>query len=82
MMYGYGDWGWPMWHWMGGFFMLLITALVVIGILSLWRGGRHGMHCGAHGHMHADRAQSILRERYARGEITAEQFEQMKQNLG
>jgi uncharacterized membrane protein len=67
---------------MGGFFMLLFMVLVVIGILSLWRGGHHGMHCAGHGHMHGDNAQSILRERFARGEITAEQFEQMKQNLG
>lgn len=79
MMYGYGDWGWPM---MGGFFMLVLTALVVVGILSLWRGGHHGMHCAGHGHMHGDRAPGILRERYARGEITREQFEQMKNDLG
>jgi putative membrane protein len=75
-----------MWHWMGGFFMILIMVMVVIGILSLWRGGHRGMHCGMHGHMHgdmhADRAPAILRERYARGEITKEQFEQMKSDLG
>lgn len=77
-MMGYG-WGLGMggWGWLG---LLLIVALVVAGLVLLVRalsdGGRPGSEGGA------DRAVNIARERYARGELTREQFEALKSDLG
>ena len=57
---------------------LLWWAVVVIGIIGLVRwslGSRRG-RAGA-----ADAALDILRERYARGEISREEFEERKRVL-
>jgi putative membrane protein len=77
MMFGYGDWGWPVFHGLGGILMVFST-LVAAGIVLafLRRMGRAAREGGG-----GDRALKILRERYARGEITEEQFEQMKREL-
>jgi putative membrane protein len=76
------------WHhgygWMGGYwlfgvvFWALGIAAVVLLILSLVRrttGLRRGWYGGE------PDALEIARRRYARGEITKEQFEQMKKDL-
>ena len=79
------DWQWethPMW-WMWGawgigmmLIMLLfwgaIIATVVFGIRWLLRQGRE---------QQSDSALEILRQRYARGEITKDDFERMKKEL-
>jgi putative membrane protein len=61
----------------GWIFMLGLTVLVVLGIVALWRGAWGGSLGGAR----EDRSLTILRERYARGEINSEQFEKMKREL-
>jgi len=73
--YGYGYGGW----W--GLVMVLFWVLVIAGIVALvvWlvrqEQGQRGPAGGE------DRALATLRERYARGEITQEQFEQMRRTL-
>ena len=68
-------WGWGMMS-MGLLFMVLFWALVILGIAALvkWLKGPSG---GA-----ANRPLDILKERYAKGEITREQFEEMKRDIG
>lgn len=71
--------GWHMYDggmgWGGGLFMLLIFALIVIGVVAVIRwlvkpcGGRES-------------ALDILKRRYAAGEISKEQFEAMKKEVG
>ena len=65
----------------GFFFMLLFWGLIVWAIIAGVRmlSGGHGRSCcgGAQG----DDAVKTLRDRYAKGEITKEQFEQMKKDL-
>ena len=74
-----GDWGgWGMGF--GWIFMILFWALVILGILALARwlfspGGSGGS--GGSGRAPLD----ILKERYARGEINREQYEQMRRDL-
>ncbi|MBI4811926.1 SHOCT domain-containing protein [Candidatus Falkowbacteria bacterium] len=70
----------------GFFFMIIFWALVVWAIVALVRcaSGRSYWCCGRderHGRHEHGRALDILKERYAKGEITKEQFEQTKKDL-
>jgi putative membrane protein len=62
--------------------MLLFWGLVIAGIVMLvvWLV-RQTTSTGASSVARGSRAQDILRERYARGDITREQFEQMRQDI-
>ena len=77
--FGPGDGLWMI----GGLLLLIVLVVVVVLIVNmLWRGVR-----GARGAVSAPRDPSrptpdeILRERFARGEITQEQFEQARKVL-
>ena len=82
-MHGWG-WGWyGSGSWMGivgSIMMLVFWALVIAGVVLLIRWlasqGRQGGGAGG-GRGPLD----ILKERYAKGEITREQFEQMRRDL-
>lgn len=92
-MMGFG-WGWGHgmgWGWMviGG---ALLLFLLVWAIIMLVRRREHGsmgpmpmcMRMGGMGQPYGDagdRPLQILKERYAKGEITKEQFDQMKRDL-
>lgn len=79
------DWGWgmhPIW-WMWGAWgigmMLVMLAFWVLVIVGIVLGIRWLVGAGrASG---PDRAVEILRERYARGEISREEFEARKRDL-
>ena len=91
MMYGYGpgvgpgtDWGWwpmGMFGMMGLGFLLwiIIVGLVIWFIVFLVR--RYGGHAAPGGGWAGDRAEQVLRERYARGEIDRETFTNMMKDL-
>ena len=72
-------WSWP---WFGGIFSILISILIIVIIvrIAIW-GGRHHHH--HHDYCHDERKSTldILQERYAKGEITKEQYESMKKDL-
>lgn len=82
-----GDWGWGGWGMMGPFGwigMLLFWALIVLGIIYLWRALDLGSGFGHQedgGGSRRDSALEIARERYAKGEIGREEFEQLKKDL-
>ena len=67
----------------GGLFLfiigLLIIGLIVWGIIAISRGGRH-MSMGM-GQMRGQAPLDIAKERYAKGEITKEQFDEIKKGL-
>lgn len=86
-MWGYGHmlgggWGFGI----GLIFEIVFWGLIIWLIVSLARGGGRGC-CGmgigpGHGHGKSDEdVQEILKKRYAKGEITKEQFESMKKDL-
>ncbi len=73
MMYYYGNLFPFDWFGFMPLFMLLFWGLVIYGVVFLFRG-----------FLHKDtnnRPVYIIKERYAKGEITKEQFESMKKDL-
>ncbi len=84
--YGYGPgmmggWGWGGGWGFGMIGMLLWWVLIILGIVLLAKwifGGPSGR-----GERESrDRALDILKERYARGEIGKDEYEQKKRDLG
>ena len=72
-------WGWG-WGFLGAAHMLLWWVLIILGIavLAKWLfGARAQERLGSGGN-----ALEILKERYARGEIGKDEFEQKKRDLG
>ncbi|MFP4679999.1 MAG: SHOCT domain-containing protein [Chitinispirillaceae bacterium] len=70
------DWGHMNWGWGGGFMILLwivIIALVIFLLVRYLRGYAPG---GGQ-----ESALDVLRKRYARGEISKEEFEEKKKDL-
>jgi putative membrane protein len=70
----------------GGLFMLLfwiaLIAVIVLVVRALMRssGGAHVAASGPTAPSH-DNALAILRERYARGEITKEEYDRIRQDI-
>lgn len=81
MMYGYGyDYGFYPLHFLGSIFMALFWIFLIILIIRALRGGRrHGPWMWTD--WHGKDALDILKERYAKGEITKEQFHEMRKEL-
>ena len=73
---GFGGMGWG-WIGLGMVHMLLFWVLVILGIVVLTRWLAGGPRDGV-----LPSAIDILKARYAKGEITREQFEQMKRDIG
>jgi len=87
--YGYNGYYGGMMGGFGGFGMLFmvpvgLVVLLIIGY-AIWRGFGWGGGCCGSGHNNSygnrENAVEILRQRYARGEISREQYEQMKKDV-
>ena len=65
-------------HGLGGI-LIVVSTLAAAGVIFAFvrRAGREARAAGG-----GDGALAILRERYARGDLTREQFEQMRRDLG
>lgn len=89
MWYGHmGNWGYGMMglgFGLGWIFQILFWALIIWLIVSLVRsrgGSCCGMGWGGHGgSQKEDNALEILKKRYAKGELSKEEFERMKKEL-
>lgn len=76
------DWG-PGWGWGMGLWMLGGLALTIgVVVLIVWAVVSVGRRADDGGRRPGQTPLDILRERYARGEISAEEFEQAKRILG
>lgn len=67
----------------GFFFMIFFWGLIIWAIIAgikMMSGGQ-GHPCCSGGAKKEDGAVEVLRTRYAKGEITKEQFDQMKKDL-
>ncbi len=79
-MMGWGGFGGYGMGFVGWIFMLLFWGLIIVGIVLgvrwLLRQGRTGTTLEG-----ADTPLEILKRRYAKGEISREEFDRMKQDL-
>lgn len=81
MMWYDGGWGWGGWVVMTAF-IALFWAVLIVGLVALVRyltGARHHQQPGRHpasgeGEWQDRRAESLLAERFARGEIEADEY--------
>ncbi|MBU4557145.1 MAG: SHOCT domain-containing protein [Actinobacteria bacterium] len=89
--YGYGCGNMMGDGWFGGLLFLLFGAVVLVGIvlLVIWAvrasGGGHPVasaYPGAPGAAGHDEAVAIAKRRFAGGEITREQFDEIMRTLG
>lgn len=73
--------GWGI-GWFGGIFMIVFWILVIVGLVFLIRWLVQSTKSGSHpGPAGPSRALDILKERYARGEIDRQEFEEKKRDL-
>ena len=77
MRYGWVDGGGGFWLLVGLLLLIGLVVLVVWAVTSLSRSGRAATHDPSR-----PTPNEILRERFARGEITAQEFEDAKKVLG
>ena len=77
MMGNWDGWsgGWGMGF--GWIFMLVFWALIILGIVALARW----LLSSSPGRSAGTRPLDVLKERYARGELTREQYEQMRRDI-
>jgi putative membrane protein len=77
-MMWWGNWGGMGWWWLvGAIFWIGVIVLIIWGVRELTR--RSGNNVG--GGNSGSNAMDIARERYARGEISREEFETIKKTL-
>ena len=71
----YGPYGGGMW-----FFHFFFWLLIIIGIVLLivWVVRRTGTHAGGHDE---ETALDLLKKRYARGEISKEEYDKMRKDI-
>lgn len=84
---GYGGWGahYGMGYGFGWVFMVLFWILLIVGIVAIVKWAFSSSHSPTHmlpPHPPQRTALDILKERYARGEIDKEEFEERRRTLG
>lgn len=75
MFYGYGH------SWVGFAMMILFWGLIILGAVALIRWLSQGGRGGSPDSKGGSSALDILKERYARGELSKEEFENMKRDI-
>lgn len=81
MGYGWGN-GFGMMGGVGGFIMMMLFGILLIGLIFLliFRGN-NSCGTGHHTSVQNNNALEILKSRYAKGEIDTEEFNQRKKEL-
>lgn len=80
--------GWSSWGWgnggygmMGGWMWMPVLLVMLIMMFFMMSHGGHG-HGGHGGHGHEGDARSVLDRRYAAGELSREEYQRMRDDLG
>ena len=87
MMGGFGSFGWGNgfgmmngFGWFGGFICLLIIVLIIIGVVALVNRSTKSHYVERSGSSNSS-AVEIAKNRYAKGEITKDQYDQILKDL-
>jgi putative membrane protein len=73
-------WSWT--GWFGGIFMILLSVVILVVVLiAIRRLMESGGRTGPASRPGRETALDILKKRYARGEISREQFESMRRDI-
>jgi len=81
-MMGPGMMGWGWWGgWFGWIFMIIFWALVIVGLIFLVKWLVSFSRSRGQYERGSDSALDILKQRYAKGEINKEEFDQKKKDL-
>ncbi|PIV40108.1 MAG: electron transporter RnfE [Nitrospirae bacterium CG02_land_8_20_14_3_00_44_33] len=75
-MMQWGNYGWGMGSGLGWLFMVLFWILIILGIVYLVK-----LIAGGEKRTTGETALDILKKRYAKGEISKEEFEEKKKDL-
>ena len=71
------NWMWGGGMWFGWIFWVIIIGIIIWLLINQSGRNRNQNQINPHNESHLD----ILKKRYAKGEITKEQFDQMKKDL-
>ena len=76
-------WFFPGWNgmWLGGVFWLIIIGLIIWLILNSSKRSHYRYDLPPQNQNQQETPLDILKKRYAKGEITKEEFEQMKKDI-
>ncbi len=80
MMGDFGGWGGTGWF-LGPVVMVLVLAAIVVAVIWAVRLASGATTPGSGGATNPDRSMALLRERFAKGEIDAKEFEDRKRLL-
>lgn len=75
----HGGWGWWIVMMLG---MVVFWGLVIFGVVWLVRGSSTGWWSERHGPEPRETARDVLDRRYAKGEISEEEYRQRREVLG
>ncbi len=78
MMWGFYNYGPGSLFGFGWIFMLLFWGLIIWGVVALFRSAAIGTYDNKKGE---DTAMAVLKERYAKGEISKEEYEEKKKGI-
>ena len=71
----------PEYMWWGGMWLFPIITILFLLVVVYLLFGRTGLKRPSEGQTHLESPIDILKRRYARGEISKEEFDQMRKDL-
>lgn len=75
-------WFWPPYFWWGGLFPLLFLIIMLVAMyFMMTRRGTLPFRCSWQSGESVESPMDIVKKRYARGEITKQEFDQLRQDL-
>ncbi len=82
-MFGYqGIWGGFSWWWIFPIIMMVVCFFMMRGCIGSMMGRHRSSSTDSHGGATSDSALDVLNQRYARGEIKKDEYEEKRKVIG